>query len=561
MNQKFVEENAMKSSKGKKVDSIKLSADAKYAYVAYSSSTMLYPDSEYRTSVPVKLSPQNIIRFFGDCEVKNEPTTLHIDLKKSRLFEKCEFNFGENEMKDLLATVSFVTTKHRLEKDEDVNRVTIIPGGDRGNYYILSVPIAKTADVINEGIFHQFVDITEWGVEEFVNDIRPGEVPVYVPKMPSTYSSKNADEPVYQTTQPPSHKITKANVPSASSTRKMKIVHSIDAPTNYAVFVSSTRDEYPGQYVKSLSAGKVISLLKDRMNIHSIREVTFIAGASEISKVICANLKDVPQWKSEYNRVSSPLMSGRGYLLFLKTPFIGWNDVINGYTNQLVPDDSKIHVIPVESTLSNFQKKDDALTNDAYSFMCLQYMIDDVSEPSANLSVSAEQAVPVATAVVPSVAKVDVQPDGKKTLKIFRTNSDVKIPVYATPGSSGFDLAAYLPGGEFRLLHTNEITIISTGLKMSIPVGFEIQIRSRSGLSTKGIVVANSPGTIDSDYRNELKVILVNIGKETYKISHGDRIAQAVLCPVVQATFSEVTDEKELGDTERGQGGLGSTGK
>jgi dUTP pyrophosphatase len=102
-----------------------------------------------------------------------------------------------------------------------------------------------------------------------------------------------------------------------------------------------------------------------------------------------------------------------------------------------------------------------------------------------------------------------------------------------------------------------EIKLISTGLSFEIENGFEAQIRPRSGLSLKGITVANSPGTIDADYRGEVKIVLINLGKEDYKISKGDRIAQAIIAKAEQAI---IQDADKLSETERGSNGFGSTG-
>ena len=130
------------------------------------------------------------------------------------------------------------------------------------------------------------------------------------------------------------------------------------------------------------------------------------------------------------------------------------------------------------------------------------------------------------------------------------------IPKYETQGASGVDISANI--NEDLTLATNESTLVPTGIAVSIPQGFEIQIRPRSGLAAKkGISVLNTPGTIDADYRGEIKVILINHGNEPFVIRNGDRIAQMVVCPIVQAKFEEVD---ELSDTERGSGGFGSTG-
>ena len=108
------------------------------------------------------------------------------------------------------------------------------------------------------------------------------------------------------------------------------------------------------------------------------------------------------------------------------------------------------------------------------------------------------------------------------------------------------------------IINPNKIAIIPTGFALSIPKGFEVQIRPRSGLAAKNqISVLNTPGTVDADYRGEIKVILINLGQESFKVEKGLRIAQMVVCPIVQAQLKEVDD---LSETERGKGGFGSTG-
>ncbi|MBY6015804.1 dUTP diphosphatase [Qipengyuania gaetbuli] len=128
------------------------------------------------------------------------------------------------------------------------------------------------------------------------------------------------------------------------------------------------------------------------------------------------------------------------------------------------------------------------------------------------------------------------------------------LPHYATGGAAGMDVLS----AEAVTLKPGQRHAVATGLAMAIPEGFEIQVRPRSGLALKhGITVPNTPGTIDSDYRGELKVILINHGPDNFAIARGDRIAQLVLAPVVQAAWDEV---EELDDTSRGAGGFGSTG-
>ena len=139
---------------------------------------------------------------------------------------------------------------------------------------------------------------------------------------------------------------------------------------------------------------------------------------------------------------------------------------------------------------------------------------------------------------------------------IKRLSKEVSLPKYETSGSSGMDLAAYIDSN--INIDPGQTAIIPTGLALSIPKGFEVQIRPRSGLAAKQkISVLNTPGTIDADYRGEIKVILINLGPEPFKVEKGLRIAQMVVCPIVQAQLKEVDD---LSETERGKGGFGSTG-
>ncbi len=133
--------------------------------------------------------------------------------------------------------------------------------------------------------------------------------------------------------------------------------------------------------------------------------------------------------------------------------------------------------------------------------------------------------------------------------------SENPLPKYARHGDAGMDICA----AEDDMISPFNWTAVSTGLYVEIPEGYEIQIRSRSGLAFKyGVSVLNSPGTIDSGYRGEIKVILKNNDYRRYNIKKGERIAQMVVAPVINATLTEVA---ELSDTERGEGGLGSTGK
>lgn len=133
-------------------------------------------------------------------------------------------------------------------------------------------------------------------------------------------------------------------------------------------------------------------------------------------------------------------------------------------------------------------------------------------------------------------------------------NDDLPLPAYATAGAAGMDVVS----AEDVDLAPGMRHAVATGLAMAIPAGFEIQVRPRSGLALKhGVTVPNTPGTIDSDYRGELKVIMINHGTETFSIRRGDRVAQLVLAPVTQASWLPVDD---LDETARGAGGFGSTG-
>lgn len=140
-------------------------------------------------------------------------------------------------------------------------------------------------------------------------------------------------------------------------------------------------------------------------------------------------------------------------------------------------------------------------------------------------------------------------------IKIINT-SDQQIPAYATSGSSGLDLRAYLPYPV--ILKPLQRALIPTGLFIEIPRGFEAQVRPRSGLALKhGITCLNSPGTVDSDYRGEIKIILINLSHEEHTVCNGDRVAQMVICKIEKALLQPV---EQLDATIRGEGGFGHTG-
>ncbi len=142
-------------------------------------------------------------------------------------------------------------------------------------------------------------------------------------------------------------------------------------------------------------------------------------------------------------------------------------------------------------------------------------------------------------------------------LLIKKLQKNIILPEYKTDGSSGMDLMANVEQTVKML--PGEKKIISTGIMIAIPEQYEIQIRPRSGLAAKnGISVLNTPGTIDSDYRGEIKIILINLGKDIFEIKKNDRIAQMIVCPIIKVELEEV---ESLPETVRGEGGFGSTDK
>ena len=146
------------------------------------------------------------------------------------------------------------------------------------------------------------------------------------------------------------------------------------------------------------------------------------------------------------------------------------------------------------------------------------------------------------------------------TINVTRLDhgKDLPLPKYETSDSAGMDLYAALADGETVTLGPLERTLVPTGLAMALPSGYEAQVRPRSGLAAKnGITVANAPGTIDADYRGEVKVILVNLSNEPFTIERGMRVAQMIIAPVTQGSWVEV---ESLDETARGAGGFGSTG-
>lgn len=137
-------------------------------------------------------------------------------------------------------------------------------------------------------------------------------------------------------------------------------------------------------------------------------------------------------------------------------------------------------------------------------------------------------------------------------------DEDLELPAYATPGAAGMDVRAALAQGEVRVLAPGARALVPTGLRLAIPEGFEVQVRPRSGLASRhGVTVLNAPGTIDSDYRGEVQVLLVNLGEADFEIRRGERIAQLVVAPVVRG----ILEAGQVDVTARGAGGFGHTGR
>lgn len=152
----------------------------------------------------------------------------------------------------------------------------------------------------------------------------------------------------------------------------------------------------------------------------------------------------------------------------------------------------------------------------------------------------------------PEVKKIKVN------VRRLQHAADLPLPAYQTAEAAGFDLVAAVPAGNPITLSTGDSALVPTGLIFELPSGNEAQVRPRSGLAAKfGITVLNSPGTIDSDYRGEVSVILINLGKKPFTINRGERIAQMIIAPIVRAALEEVA---QVTGTKRGTGGFGSTG-
>ncbi|MDX2146207.1 MAG: dUTP diphosphatase [Planctomycetota bacterium] len=143
-------------------------------------------------------------------------------------------------------------------------------------------------------------------------------------------------------------------------------------------------------------------------------------------------------------------------------------------------------------------------------------------------------------------------------VRVRKLNARATVPAYQSAGAAGLDLCACLDQDQSKAIEPGQIVMIPTGVALAIPAGFEGQVRPRSGLASKhGVTLPNAPGTIDSDYRGELIVPLINLGRTAFVVTHGMRVAQLVIAPVVRA---DLVEADELDETPRGQGGFGSTG-
>ncbi len=158
----------------------------------------------------------------------------------------------------------------------------------------------------------------------------------------------------------------------------------------------------------------------------------------------------------------------------------------------------------------------------------------------------------------PMTSAADRLPTPRVLVRRFPHGEEIALPAYETAGAAGCDLRAAVPHGAPIVLQPGERALVPTGIAIALPGGWEAQVRPRSGLAAKfGVSCVNAPGTIDADYRGEVKVILINHGTDEFVIRRGDRIAQMVIAPVWQAVFIET---ETLDETARGAGGFGSTG-
>lgn len=159
-----------------------------------------------------------------------------------------------------------------------------------------------------------------------------------------------------------------------------------------------------------------------------------------------------------------------------------------------------------------------------------------------------------------TMSAIEQAKDNVKIRVKFVNNSDNEDPSHKHLDDSGMDLRANLPDGDMTI-GVGKIKLVPTGLHFELPESMEIQVRPRSGLAAKhGITVLNTPGTVDRGYTGEIKIILINLGDKKFLISHGDRVAQAVISPVISGRWSKIIKVDKLGQSERGGGGFGSTG-
>lgn len=145
-------------------------------------------------------------------------------------------------------------------------------------------------------------------------------------------------------------------------------------------------------------------------------------------------------------------------------------------------------------------------------------------------------------------------------LLVRRVREGAELPSYQTEHAAGMDLSACPEDGRPIEIPPGEIRAVPTGIVIAVPVGYEAQVRPRSGLASRGVTLSNAPGTIDADYRGEVRVVLINLGREPFVVEPGMRVAQMIVAPVARVGIREVDDLSELGRTARGAGGFGSTG-
>lgn len=344
--------------------------------------------------------------------------------------------------------------------------------------------------------------------------------------------NKNADSPG------PTPEI-KMSSKTGTGLRKIKLLQSIPLDSNKVFFITATRSDYPGKLEAFPNISKLKSYLKDKIVVKSVFSVRFLTAYSTMAAMVMSyyfNGGNKP-WILEKGDPAFADVIGEGYIVTLDSEEKQFPFPVDF-------DDYKLHII----NLREFVRTE----GDQQTLRGLELFITDLKDDGSDLLQGMSRSGEASSSILEGKASRDLE------VQIY-AEEGVQIPEYATVGSAGFDLRAHFPEESFKI-EAGSTVLVSTGLVMAIPEGYELQIRSRSGWSLKGLVVNNSPGTVDSDFRSTVRIILHNQTPLPITIARGERIAQGVLCPVYRARFQVVKSVDSLGRTERGAGGFGSTG-